>query len=155
MLFPELNPPSSDPHVCPDCGTFFASLQKMAVHRNRRHKYTHPLHAYVCFTVCPICLLQFHNRTRLLNHLKYRSSVCLANVLINGPILSEVEARQLDEDERSENRELYSKGLRPHTAIKPVYRMCGPLPPFVEAHNCEVSRTHNCHVLGYGRRHFG
>ena len=48
-LFPELNPPSNDPHVCPDCGAIYASLQKMAVHRNRRHNYTHPLHAFVCF----------------------------------------------------------------------------------------------------------
>ncbi len=96
-------------------------------------------------------MLFFHNRVRLLNHLKYRSSVCRLNLIVAGPIISPESADKLDEDCREMRRRLYAVGLRAHAAVEPCFRLCGPLPlPLVVDWN---RHSNKCHILGLGRNH--
>ncbi len=78
---------------------------------------------------CPVCMIYFHNRFRVLNHLKYRSSVCRLNFMVAGPLINNSQSDFLDEECRIIRRELYATGLRAHAATAPCFRLCGPLPP--------------------------
>ena len=70
----------------------------------------------------------FHNRIRVLNHLKYRSTVCRLNLTLLGPIIDTDRAYVLDSECRLIRNSLRRKGLRAHAATDPVFRLCGPLP---------------------------
>ncbi len=61
------------PSTCPHCSKVFATYQRMALHMKVVHDVLDPVHKLVNSVFCPVCLLYFHNRVRLLNHLKYRS----------------------------------------------------------------------------------
>ena len=128
----------------------FANYQRMAVHRRVVHSHVDPVDLLVDGVHCPVCMLYFHNRIRLLNHLKYRSSVCRLNLMLAGPLISPERALELDRESRSLRRELYAKGLRAHSALAPVLRLQGPLPPAV-VFDAKLS---DHHVLGAGRRYY-
>ena len=95
--------------------------------------------------------MYFHNRSRLLNHLKYRSHVCRLNVLLGGSLISAEEAREIAVELREGNRALYARGLRPYAATEQVFRLVGPLPPPI----VDPDRQSTHHLLGVGRRHYG
>ena len=76
----------------------------MAVHRKVSHGIRDPVDLLVDTVHCPVCLVYFHNRVRVLNHIKYRSSVCRLNLKVAGPIITaeqadvfDVECRELRE----------------------------------------------------------
>ena len=104
----------------------------MALHRRIVRDFVDPIHVHIHTVHCPVCMLYFHNRVRVLNHLKYRSKVCRLSLLLQGPCISKDEAQSLDVDCREEKRKLYALGLRAHAATNPVFRLTGPipLPPF-------------------------
>ena len=103
----------------------------------------------VCDTVCPICLLDFHTRTRLLNHLKYRSKLCATTLLSSEvPLISRENADELDSKERDFHRALYARGQRRHKAKENVFRVPGPL--LVNP----LAPHNSSHPLGLGRNHF-
>ena len=52
---------------------------------------------YISGTYCTVCLLEFHERERRLNHVRYRSKTCRDNLLMRGPGLTGDEAEALDE----------------------------------------------------------
>jgi hypothetical protein len=145
-----LAPPMFLPSTCPHCSKVFAGYQRMALHMKVVHDILDPVHMLVDDVFCPVCLLYFHNRVRLLNHLKYRSSVCRLNLVLQGPLLSSERARELDIACRAHRRELYAKGLRAHAALFPVVRLHGPLPPAVVLDHLA---SHH-HLLGIGRRYY-
>ena len=120
------------------------------MHRSVVHGFVDPVNCLVDSAHCPVCMLYFHNRVRLLNHLKYRSSVCRLNLTLAGPLITVDAARTLDVACRELRRELYAMGLRAHAARAPVFRLPGPLPPAVVFD--DLSSRH--HVLGIGRRHY-
>ncbi len=94
----------------------------------------------------------FHNRVRLLNHLKYRSTVCRLNLMMSGPLISVEQADVLDEGCRDLRRRRYAAGLRAHSVCaEPCFRLCGPLPlPLIIDGS---KHTNNCHMLGFGRNY--
>ncbi len=149
LNFPKFREPIEIPAQCPECFQDISSSQRMLAHRSRKHDYINPIHAYVNNAFCPICMY-FHNRTRVLNHIKYRSQVCKGNLIMQGPIISIDEARALDEEHREEKRELYSQGYRAHAACQPVFRLVGPLPYSILTDD-NMSSKH--HTLGKGRNH--
>ena len=148
---PQFAEPIQHPCQCADCDKHFSSYQRMMVHRSRKHDYLDPINCYVSSNHCPICMLYFHSRVRVLNHIKYRSFVCKANLLLAGPILLDADARALDVAQREQNRVLYASGLRAHAATLPVFRLQGPLPPSILPANITPSEHH---LLGNGRRHY-
>ena len=82
----------------------------------------------------------------MINHIRYRSQVCKANLLLRGPCLSEDEADALDGHEHGAHVSLQKKGKRRHHAELPVIRLQGPL--------CTVFSMLGCYsehsVLGVG-----
>ncbi len=110
-----------------------------------------PIHTYIDTVHCPICMLYFHNRTRVLNHIEYRSNICRMNILLRGPCLSNDQARHLDMSQREANRALYAKGLRSRSAVDPVFRLSGPITHIL----IDPDNYSNHHSLGIGRRYYG
>ena len=151
IAIPSIAPPLFYNSICLDCGKSFNSYQKLAVHRKVKHGQRDPINALVDSVHCPVCLLFFHDRIRLLNHLKYRSLVCRLNLLALGPLVSPERSDELDMACRELRRARYAAGLRVHVAIQPVFRLQGPLPLPV-SYVSPIGRTH---LLGRGRRHYG
>ena len=149
---PILAPPLFVKSLCGDCGKCFNSFQKLALHRKVKHGARDPVDLLVDTVFCPVCLLYFHDRIRLLNHLKYRSCICKLNLLAAGPLISPERAFELDLGCRELRRSRFAAGLRAHAAVVPVFRLQGPLPPPLIP---IVSATRHSHILGNGRRHFG
>ena len=85
----------------------------------------------------------------LIMHVRYRSMVCLENLLIRPPKLSLEEANALDIEERANVRALRSKGLRWHAATEECIRLSGPRLPIV----INPNRASNHHALGVGHQH--
>ncbi len=140
--------PSSSIHHCPRCAKTFDSIQKLNLHLFKAQGLKNPIRRLVSTSTCPICLTEFHTRTRILNHLRYRSHVCRCNLLIAGPLLS-VEADLLDFEEAVANRLLAQSGSRAHKAALPCIRVQGPLPaPILIA-----DRHSSHHILGFGRNY--
>ena len=121
-------------HICDYNGEWYKPLrtkQALAVHRTRKHKLCHVSHFYVSGTVCPTCLIQFHSRFRVLEHLRDRSSICLDHLMKADPILSLEETQILDK-----TIPLESKSIKGKKRID-CYRVAGPLCdlPFPEGKN--------------------
>ncbi len=100
----------------------------MALHRRTVHDFIDPVHVHVHTVHCPVCMQFFHNRTRILNHLKYRSRVCCLSLVMQDPRTTKDEAQSLDVACREGKRKLYALGLRGHAATNPVFRLAGPIP---------------------------
>ncbi len=144
-------PPIFFNSYCLDCGKSFSSYQRLALHRKIKHGARDPVDCLIDSVHCPVCMVFFHNRVRVLNNLKYRSSVCRLNLSLSGPIINSVQADILDEGCREFKRKLYAAGLRAHTATEPCFILCGPLPlPLVLDGN---RMSNKCHILGFGRNH--
>ncbi len=121
------------------------------MHRSRVHDYIDPIHTYIDTYHCVTCVMYFHSRPRLFNHLNHRSHICSLSVLLGGPLISAEDAREIVVALREDNRALYARGLRPYSAIKPVFRLSGPPPPPI----IDPTRRSSHHLLGEGRLHYG
>ena len=71
------------------------------------------------------------------------------NALMRGPLLSQFEADALDMACLRENRKLHAAGMRRHTAVKPSFRLDGPLEPIL----LMDSQASDHHPLGVGQRY--
>ena len=151
ISIPLIAPPLFHNSYCSDCGKSFNTYQKLAVHRKVKHGQRDPVNALVDSVFCPICLLYFHDRICLLNHLKYRSTVCRLNLLADGPLVSPERSDELDGACRELRRSRYAASLRAHAATVPAFRLQGPLPLPISY----VAPVGRCHILGNGRRHYG
>ena len=123
--------PENTPFSCTECGKCCKSFQVLQLHRFSKHGAIHPLHMAVQYTPCPICLIQFHTRHRLLEHIKYKGKKrhCTALLSSRPPIISEAEARELDAAAAKSARQLAHRGLRRTHAAKPSHRVPGPMWP--------------------------
>ena len=63
---------------CYGCGCALATVGAWRTHRAKVHGARHPARALAFGTVCSGCCMEFHNRPRLLWHLMYSVSSCLA-----------------------------------------------------------------------------
>ena len=127
---------------CCDCGAAFASLQALSVHRARKHGWRNDVRIHVDTTFCTVCLLEFHARNRVVNHLAYGSPTCLANLLSRGPVISWEVANGLDDEERAGEGRNRSAGWGRAKALAPCCRLAGPLLPVVFGDGQEASGRH-------------
>lgn len=128
--------------TCDDCGVAFPSLQALSVHRVRKHGWRHEVRVHIDTTFCTVCLLEFHARNRVINHLAYGSPICLANLLARGPVISWEAANALDDEERVGEGRNRSAGWGRGKALAPCCRLSGPLLPVVLGEGQEVSGRH-------------
>ena len=104
---------------------------------------------YVSGTQCPICLVEWWSRERIINHLRYRSPTCRLNLLMYPPELTIQQAEELDREAVELYRSLAKSGRRRHAAVQPCVQALGPMRPIVLEPGCESSH----HPLGRGHRY--
>ena len=117
-------------HPCDLCGKVLGTYQQLQLHMFSKHDWLHPADLLTHETHCSICLTQFHTRSRLLEHLKYKGArfQCFRTLSSSGPSITYQYARQLNQQEAILNKALAHKGLRRSYARKPAHRTPGPLP---------------------------
>lgn len=113
--------------MCDQCPKSFCSEQSLALHRFNVHGVKNAIRWYVDGVHCPVCLKLFWSRERVVNHLRYRSKVCLNNDLLRGPCLSVAQSDELDALEHVANAKLAKHGRRSHFASCPAVQLHGPL----------------------------
>ena len=133
-------------HVCEECERAFATKQALAVHRFKVHEGHAPARWHVSTTHCPVCLLEFHTRDRVVAHFD-KSAVCKCNLLLGHPRLSEEEFAELQTHAAEQVRTLRAGGRSRCFAVLPCVRLQGPLPKAV----APVADPKG-HPLGQGRR---
>ena len=134
-------------HMCSRC---FPSNQTRALHLFKVHGVKSDVRLRIDTTHCPVCMLQFHTRERVLNHVKFRSKVCRTYICDGPPILTVEMADALDMQEQESNRKRAACGVRRHKLTKesgPCFRMPGPLI------SINVSAPSDHHTLGRGRNY--
>ena len=109
----------SEIHNCDLCAVTFRTKQALAVHKFKSHGAKSIERQYLPGTQCPICLNEFWTRERVINHVRYRSTVCRENLLVRPPELTQQRADDLDELEREIYRKMQSCGNRRHKAVEP------------------------------------
>ena len=119
----------NSPLSCLVCHLQFASLQQLSLHMFMSHGMKSHIRLYIKTTYCSVCLKEFHSRERVLDHIRYRSAVCRANLMLRGPVLTEVEAATIDEESREEHRTLAHACRRRHHVHCPAIQLPGPLLP--------------------------
>ena len=122
------NRSSTHEHVCFRCSKPFATYQQLALHMFKSHGIKNPIGRFIDDTICPLCMKQFHNRERALNHVRYRSLRCRLILFQRGPIMSQAECDRLDAACCEQNKKLYASGRRRHHASVTYFRVEGPLP---------------------------
>ena len=123
---------------CDVCPLSFQSQQALALHKFKAHGVKNPIRQYVDGVHCPVRLKLFWSRERVINHLRYRSKVCL---WVD-------ESNLLDEQEHGANVQLSRRGQRSHCANIPAVQMLGPLLhvfalPGTESATHPLCRGHN------------
>ena len=136
-------------HGCDQCDSIFLTKQKLMLHAFKKHGTVDPIHFCITGTKCLSCMLEFHTRVRLVNHVKRRTA-CWDLFYSQGPCLSHDQVQELDYESRLNNRVLVKAGHRSHKALKPVFRVCGPLPCPI----CPVVKGNSKHVFGRGHNFY-
>mmetsp|Transcript_28774 Transcript_28774/g.51244 ORF Transcript_28774/g.51244 Transcript_28774/m.51244 type:complete len:139 (-) Transcript_28774:48-464(-) len=113
------------------CPKDFGTKQACHLHMNRKHQWQHEAYKYAPGTFCACCLLEFHSRNRVLQHLMYKSPTCLANLKLRGPLVTSEELQVLNQQARLEEAELRKAGLRRSKAKLLVIRLSGPVWPII------------------------
>ena len=122
---------------CTLCDFKAPTMQQLQLHMFKTHNWLHPSQYYIdadC-TMCSICMMQFHTRVRLIEHLRYkgRRRHCLDNIYIYIYIVRECLQSQDEHDiiarDAEKPRALARSGYRRTKAQAPAYRICGPLRP--------------------------
>ena len=137
-------------HMCNVCSKAFNTFQKLSLHQFKAHGIKAIERRYISSDHCPICLIKFWSRTRVINHIKRRSTICKENLLIAPPHLTEEEADKLDEAESVAVAALAKKGCKPAFASRPCVQLQGPLVQVV----CDPDTLSSHHALGKGRNYF-
>ena len=83
-------------HTCSACDKVFNMYHKLKLHKLKAHGIKNQLRLYVDTTCCTVGMTEFRNRERLMSHLRYRSAICRSHVLLGQPVLTEVQADQMD-----------------------------------------------------------
>jgi len=131
---------------CSECHKVFSSFQALSLHRFKSHGIKNMMRLFVDSTHCSVCLREFWTRERALNHVRYRSPICRDNLIMRGPVLTESQADELDSFEGPFNIDLYRRGRRRHSVLRPSIRCEGPLWPIILPEGCESAH----HPLGKG-----
>ena len=117
-------------HRCHLCDHLpFATHQQVMLHLFVEHQVKNLVHSRVTTTFCEICLLQFHTRTRLIEHIKGhkgRGTICLNNYFDIPPVYDAIQLAEIDAVEATKNRALSAAAHRMHYAQFPVYSLPGP-----------------------------
>ena len=118
-------------HICNTCFKSFGTIQQCNLHKFKAHGWLHPAHYLVDDVYCPCCLKYLHTRSRVLEHLRYKSPTCFHNLTLRGNLISHDVA--LDFCTATAPVETLNRraGRRRAHAAKPVCRAQRPLLPIL------------------------
>ena len=118
---------------CNLCPFASASKQQLHLHMFKTHASVHPLQMYITQheSICPICLVQFHTRIRLLENLRYKGKLrsCGDNIYLIRDSFCLSLAQEYMQHDREHVRALSKSGYRRTKAKLPAFRVPGPLRP--------------------------
>ena len=97
---------------CEECNLAWPTRSGLVSHLTRRHGHRNWLRHFAPGSgECPVCRVLFHNRYRLLAHLRKGSAKCRLHIELGGVVpLPEATVRKLDAAEAAERREAKRAG---------------------------------------------
>ena len=135
------SPPSSfttksyDPVKCSRCSIWCRNSHQLAGHVSRVHKLKHISRTFAeSDGTCRICLKHFHNRPRLIHHLRQNSFPCLVQYDANLFTLVPSRVNELDLQDRVAAATAKRSGQSQLKACCPVVLAPGPFRPLI--HSC-------------------
>ena len=137
------------------CGWSGASIFAFHAHRGSAHNVCHPASFYAEDTLCRCCLVRFGSRGLLMTHLTRGSGTCLLNIVMHFPPLTDVQHRDIRDEERAVAAKRIKVGLsKNQTGIPPV-RAYGPLRKIVGIDGLEIDASvDNRHPFGPKKKKF-
>lgn len=133
----EAVPAAADPWVCEKCDMVFASKRALAVHATKVHNYRAVVQHFAIDGTCPCCCRIFHQRSRLMAHLRTMTT-CLEQLRACFPPLTEATIRELNELDAAHTREMKAQGWFGTRALQPALRGIGPALPAVGSRDAET-----------------
>ena len=128
-LIPDAPPISTERWMCDLCNKTFGSKRALAAHSARLHGYRHVALLYGVDHDCQACCRRYHNRSRLVEHLRDAHG-CLQTLQACFPPINDEQLRLLDEQEKQDTMLLKKDGWGCTKALHPMRRLAGPgLPP--------------------------
>ena len=124
---PEGSQPLFLEHVCTQCQRGFETFHGLTSHLRKFHGLRNVARKYAIGNTCRQCLVQYHDRTSLIYHLKHLRTSCLIRLIQTVPPLSDEEVQALDHQDAEESKKLKYQ-LR-QTYRYPATRVAGPLRP--------------------------
>eukprot|EP00973_Karenia_brevis_P085207 11826936-Karenia_brevis.AAC.1 len=97
------------------------------------HGHVHEAHFLVDGTQCPVCLTEFHARSRLLEHVMYKGKrfSCFHNLLLRGRVLDATQVEVAKHQVALESKNFKHGGRRRAHAFLPACRAQGPKLPML------------------------
>jgi len=120
------------PVQCKVCSTWLRNSHQLSGHLGRVHKIRHISRIYAHNSgVCRICLKGFHNRARLIHHLRQSSYTCLMQYEVNSLALTQSQITEFDLEDRIAAAAAKRSGFSKLHAVAPMVQFSGPLRPLI------------------------
>jgi len=133
------------PVQCSVCSIWLKNSHQLSGHLGRVHKYRHISRIFADRRgTCSICLKGFHNRVRLIHHLRQNSYTCLMQYEAYNLSLSSRQVSELDLEDRLATAATKRSGLSKLHASSPVVQFSGPKRPLISS--CLTS-MHDGHTI--------
>ena len=126
---PKAKPVLPKPFQCGICSDVFTSHQEAAAHRFKKHGVKSPLRSKIQDTHCYYCLKEFHTRTKVHNHVAYRSKFCMSYYEHAIDFCDPEIISKLESDETARVKTIVAKGHSKLYSPFPCGRVVGPVPP--------------------------
>ena len=117
--------------ICRVCKKVFKDNQACSAHEFPAHGLKHPIRNYVEANRCTVCLKVFDNREAAINHVRYKSNICYANLIARGPRLTPEESEAIDKLDHQVQNSKVQRGKRRHTVDKLCCLGNGPIFPVI------------------------
>ena len=137
--------------VCGTCGKAFPTRQALGVHNSRQHGELSDVRWYLRGTRCEVCALECHTRYHIIEHVAFKSPVCLSNYVLRDRRLSAPEVEALDEAERQRVESCRKQSANPRRQPLAAYRSSMPAEPVLREDGTWIPGDRG-HPLGPNRR---
>ena len=117
-------------HTCPSCDLTSYDLQAIKLHMFSKHGIKDEIHRHIDSVHCPICMVHYHTKERLLNHLsskRGRTNTCRTTLLARPPCLTWDQVTEIDKGLADGYAKLHASAKRRHdTEGMPCIQVYGP-----------------------------
>ena len=138
------------------CGAAYQSKAALDGHRGTAHGISNVATWFApTDNACGACLVEFSNRSLLLQHLTCSTyGTCLLHAILRNPSVSSEELEVVRKSERKEQSRREKAGLPCYLAEKPPFRRSGPLPQLIGLDGLIISMKSNALFFGPQKRKY-